>query len=85
MKTLNHDGKGVNDKRSEYAPRVATFSTPEYAKEFGILFEASPNMLAALRAVQELVSSGAFHDQTDRLQVWEQVDAAVKAATKGDE
>ncbi len=57
MNTLSFDGCGINDKRNEYAPRVATFSrktssdSHDYAKEFGPMFAAAPDMLKALQAI----------------------------------
>ena len=48
-KKLSFDGKGINDKRNEYAPRVATFASEEYAKEFGPAFENMPELLESLR------------------------------------
>ena len=54
MRNLSNDFKGINDKDSEYCERVATFSSPEYADEFGELFAAAPEML---RALKNIVSS----------------------------
>lgn len=48
MKTLSFDGKGINNKSAEYAPRVATFSTAADAQEFGELFAHAPDLLESL-------------------------------------
>lgn len=47
--TYSFDGKGINDKRSEYAPRMATFANAEYAEEFGNLYAAAPELLKFLQ------------------------------------
>lgn len=48
---LSYDGKGINDKSAEFAPRIATFTSPEAATAFGPLFEASSDLLEALSAI----------------------------------
>lgn len=55
--SLSYDGKGINNRGEEYSPRVATFTSPEYAERFGPLFEAAPELLdAARRAYLNLLS-----------------------------
>lgn len=59
MKTkLSFDGKGVNDRSEEYAPRVATFTTPEYADRYGALFAAAPELLEALKILLHAIQKG---------------------------
>lgn len=48
MNRLSFDGFGINDKSDPYAPRVATFTKPQYSKAFGKLFEAAPELAEAL-------------------------------------
>ncbi len=45
--SLSFDGKGIND-RDEFRSRIATFTTEDHAKEYGALFAAAPELLAAL-------------------------------------
>jgi hypothetical protein len=42
--------------------------------------DAALPMLDALLAVQSLVNSTDFHDETKRLEIWSQVDTAIKLA-----
>jgi len=58
-RALSFDSKGINDLDSEYAPRIATFTQPEYANLFGPLFEASPELY---RALENIVSSAQLVD-----------------------
>lgn len=48
--TLSYDGHGINGP-DEYRTRIATFTNPALAKEYGPLFEAAPEMLEALRNI----------------------------------
>ncbi len=48
--TLSFDGKGINGP-DEYRSRLATFTSDKAATEYGALFEASPALLAALKAM----------------------------------
>lgn len=43
---LSFDGRGINGP-DEYRERVATFTSPEYARRYGRLFEAAPELRAA--------------------------------------
>ena len=45
MQNVSFDGKGLNDLRKEYAPRIATFSNENLAREYGPLFETAPELL----------------------------------------
>jgi len=45
---ISFDGRGLNDKSDQYAPRIATFSNDEMAQRFGTSLEAMPDVLAAL-------------------------------------
>lgn len=53
LQKLSFDGKGINDMRAEYKPRIATFSE-SYGEEFGNLFAAAPELLEALTAMRSL-------------------------------
>lgn len=48
MIELSYDGCGINDLRSEYAPRIATFVSADAGEHFGKLFAAAPDLLEAL-------------------------------------
>lgn len=49
--TLTFDGMGINGP-DEYRTRIATFSKPSVGQEWGRLFERSPEMLVALKAIR---------------------------------
>ena len=52
--TWGYDGKGVNDRGNEYAPRIATLSADYNTREIGNLIAAAPETAAVrdrLRAV----------------------------------
>lgn len=44
---LSYDGKGINGP-DEFKTRIATFTSSEYAEEYGHLFETAPELLDAL-------------------------------------
>ena len=53
MLKFSYDGRGINDKTNEYAPRIATFSESYIGrKDIGRLLEAAPELLETLQSVQ---------------------------------
>ncbi len=64
---FSFDGKGINLLSSEYAPRVATFTKPEYADDFGRLLEAAPELLEVCRILlAEIISHGEHGDALNK-------------------
>lgn len=62
---FSYDGFGINLKSREYSPRVATFVTNDQLSlterdEIGRLFEASPQLLEALKIL--LIQFGEYKD-----------------------
>jgi len=45
------DGHGINDKGSEFAPRLATLTKEGHERKVGPLFAASPDLRDALQFV----------------------------------
>lgn len=58
MIELSYDGHGINDLRSEYAPRIATFVSADDGERFGKLFAAAPDMLASLKNIYAHLVNG---------------------------
>lgn len=48
---LNYDGIGINGA-DEYRSRIATFNQPDGGAEYGALFAAAPELLAALEQAE---------------------------------
>ena len=66
FKSLSYDGFGING-RDEYRTRLATFAkglSEEQRREFGPLFAAAPELLAALKAMHDyfITESAALSD-----------------------
>jgi hypothetical protein len=52
---LSYDGRGINGP-DQYRSRIATFSNDAAGDEYGKLFEAAPELLAALRKIRGTLS-----------------------------
>ena len=48
---FTYDGQGINDKGSEFAPRLATLTKEGHERKVGPLFATSPDLLAALEFI----------------------------------
>lgn len=55
---LSYDGKGINGP-DEYRSRIATFTSDAAGDNYGKLFEAAPELLAALRKIRGACSQWA--------------------------
>ena len=75
MKTLSFDGKGINGP-DEYRSRIATFTSSLNAGTYGPLFEAAPDLLAAL--------DGIFAQTAKHQRQWGQAEGALAFARDPD-